>query len=203
MNSTSVPINRLCASALIFTLTCASPAAAQSAVQATLQPAAERKAAPNFTLKDASGKPVTLKDYRGKIVLLDFWATWCHGCKEEIPWFSDFQRMYRAKGFVVVGVSMDEGGWSVVKPFLADTKVPYPVLLGDDPTSQRYGIQSLPDTFLIDRHGNIAAAYTGLVDKDNLQANIEAAFSKRSRITTHVAPQNRTSMSRDPGHLPL
>jgi thiol-disulfide isomerase/thioredoxin len=111
-------------------------AADQPAIRAALQSATERKPAPKFALKDGSGKTVRLKDYRGRVVLLDFWATWCHGCKEEIPWFSDFQRTYGAKGFAVVGVSLDEGGWNVLKPFLADAKVPYRMLLGDDLTAQ-------------------------------------------------------------------
>jgi len=113
-------------------------------------------------------------------VILDFWATWCTGCKQEIPWFSEFQGRYRPKGLAVVGVSMDEGGWKVVKPFLAEAHVPYRMLLGDDPTAQRYGIQGLPDTFLIDRQGRLAAAYmAGLVDKDDMEANIKELLSAR------------------------
>jgi peroxiredoxin len=146
----------------------------QPAVRAVLHPENQRKPAPDFALKEASGKTVKLTDYRGKVVLLDFWATWCHGCKQEIPWFSEFQRTYGSKGFAVVGVSLDEGGWTVLKPFLAATKPPYQMLLGDDSTAQRYGIKSMPDTFLIDREGRVAAAYTGLVDKDDVESNIKA-----------------------------
>src|SRR5207253_10207488 len=143
----------------------------QKTIRAALHPAKERKPAANFALQDASGTTAKLKSYRGKVVLLDFWATWCTGCKQEIPWFSEFQRTYGSKGFAVVGVSLDEGGWNVVKPFLAETHVPYRMLLGDDATAQRYGIQNLPDTFLIDRHGRVAAAYiAGLVDKDTVAA---------------------------------
>jgi peroxiredoxin len=152
----------------------------QPAARAILQPASERKVAPQLALKDSSGKTISLTDYRGKVVLLDFWATWCTGCKMEIPWFSEFQKTYGAQGFAVVGVSMDESGWSVVKPFLAETHVPYPILLGDDPTAQRFEIQSLPDTFLIDRHGRVAAVYrAGLVDKNDVEANIKALLSQR------------------------
>jgi peroxiredoxin len=153
-------------------------AAAQPTVRAALQSETERKPAPTFTLKDSSGKTVTLKDFRGKVVLLDFWATWCHGCKEEIPWFSAFEKTYHAQGLAVVGVAMDEGGWDVVKPFLATTSVPYRMLLGDDATAKRYGIGSLPDTFLIDRRGRLAAIYKeGLVDKGDVEANIKAMLS--------------------------
>jgi cytochrome c biogenesis protein CcmG/thiol:disulfide interchange protein DsbE len=113
-------------------------------------------------------------------VLLDFWATWCTGCKQEIPWFVDFQRRFGIKRFAVVGVSLDEGGWEVLKPFLAKTHVPYRMLLGGDATAQRYGIQSMPDSFLIDRKGRIAASYIGgFVDRANAQANISALLAER------------------------
>ena len=160
-------------------LVLAAAAAAQTNVRAALQPEGERKAAPEFALKDSAGKTVALKKYRGKVVLLDFWATWCHGCKEEIPWFADFQRKYAAKGLQVVGVSLDEEGWKVVKPFLATTDVPYRILLGDEPLAKKYGIENMPDAVLIDRKGRIAAAYTGLVDRDNLDANLRAMLAQR------------------------
>jgi peroxiredoxin len=178
MNLTFRRIHLVCASTLTFLLTVGG-AAGQSKIRAPLQPANERKPAPDFTLKDASGKTAKLQDYRGKVLLLDFWATWCTGCKEEIPWFSEFQRTYRAQGFAVVGVSVDEGGWKVVKPFLAQATVPYRMLLADDPTSRRYGITNLPDTFLLDRQGRIAAAYrAGLVEKDDVEANIKTILAK-------------------------
>ncbi|MGH9495284.1 MAG: redoxin domain-containing protein, partial [Candidatus Sulfotelmatobacter sp.] len=85
-----------------------SVAAAQDTARASLQPASQRKAAPEFALQDKDGKTVSLKDYRGKVVLLDFWATWCHGCKLEIPWFAEFSQKYAAQGLTVVGVSLDE-----------------------------------------------------------------------------------------------
>ena len=168
------------ASMALLMLAGAATAVAQPAVRTVLQHESERKAAPQFVLKDSTGKTTSLTDYRGKVVLLDFWATWCTGCKLEIPWFSEFQKAYAAQGFVVVGVAMDASGWTVVKPFLAETHVPYPVLLGDGPTAQRFGIQSLPDTFLIDREGRVAAAYrAGLVDKTDVEANIKSLLSRR------------------------
>ena len=164
----------------MLTIMAAASAVAQSTVRAALQPALERKPAADFALRDVAGKTAKLKQYRGKVVLLDFWATWCTGCKQEIPWFVEFQRKFGAKRFAVVGVSLDEGGWNVLKPFLAKTHVPYRMLLGDDATAQRYGIQNMPDTFLIDRHGRVAAAYiAGLVDKDNVETNINALLSER------------------------
>ena len=153
-------------------------AGGQPATRAALQPANARKPAPEFTLQDSSGKTVRLADYRGKVVLLDFWATWCHGCKLEIPWFSEFEKSYGARGLAVVGVAMDDGGWKVVKPFLAETRVPYRMVLGDDGLAKRYGIGSLPDTFLIDRQGRVAAVYKeGLVDRNDVEANIKAILA--------------------------
>jgi|SRR5438270_8360392 len=177
MNLTALRMYVLRGLALLIMLACAATAADQSRVRAELQPAKQRKPAPEFALQDSSGKTITLKNYRGKVVLLDFWATWCHGCKQEIPWFSEFAHAYGAKGLTVVGVSLDDGGWKVVKPFVEGSNVPYPILLGNDSTAKKYGIQNMPDTYLIDRHGRIAATYVGLVDKDNLKANIKAMLA--------------------------
>lgn len=151
----------------------------QGALRVALQPVKDRKPAPAFALTDASGKTARLTDYRGKVVLLDFWATWCTGCKKEIPWFVEFQKSYGTKGLAVVGVSLDEGGWKVLKPFLAEHTIPYRIVLGDDAMSKRYGIEGMPDTFLIDQQGRVAAAYrAGLVDKNDVEANIKAMLAE-------------------------
>src|SRR5229473_8436920 len=163
MNVTLVRINLMHAPALLLILAGVAAAAAQATAGVALQPVKERKAAPDLVLQDASGKTAKLEDYRGKVILLDFWATWCTGCKKEIPWFSEYQKTYGPKGFAVVGVSMDEGGWKVLRPFLAEHPVPYRMLLGDDATAKRYGAESLPDTFLIDRKGRVAAAYKAVL----------------------------------------
>jgi len=121
------------------------------------------KAAPEFSLKDASGQTVHLSDYRGKVVLLDFWATWCGPCKIEIPWFMEFESQFKDQGFAVLGVSMDEDGWSVIKPYVKDRKMNYRVLLGDDKVSASYGgLDALPTTLLIDRDGDIASVHQGI-----------------------------------------
>lgn len=169
----------LVGSALLATIMSIPKVAGQSGVRATIQPVDERKVAPAFVLTDSSGKTVKLKRYRGKIVLLDFWATWCHGCKEEIPWFSEFDRKYRRQGLSVVGVSLDEDGWKVVKPFIKEKGVPYRILLGNNATAKQYGIENMPDTFLIDGEGRIAAKYVGIVDKEDVESNLKSMLSQR------------------------
>jgi len=134
----------------------------------------ERKEAPDFELKDASGKTVKLSDYKGKVVLLDFWATWCGPCGIEIPWFTEFQRKYKDRGFEVLGVSMDDDGWKVINPFVAQNKINYRILLGNDTTGDQYGgVEALPTTFVIDRDGKIASVHVGLSSKKDFSDAIE------------------------------
>lgn len=134
----------------------------------------DRRQAPDFTLRDADGKVVHLSDYKGKVVLLDFWATWCSPCKVEIPWFMEMQRNNKDRGFEVLGVAMDDEGWEVVKPFIAKMGVNYRVLAGNDQTAQMYGgVDALPTTFLIDRAGRIAAVHVGLASKKDFEDGID------------------------------
>jgi peroxiredoxin len=134
----------------------------------------DRKQAPDFALKDADGKTVHLSDYKGKVVLLDFWATWCGPCKLEIPWFTDMEHARKDKGFEVLGVSMDDNGWEDVKPFLSELKVNYRVVIGDDSTASAYGgVDSLPTTFLIDKQGRIAAIHIGLSARKEFEDGVD------------------------------
>jgi len=131
------------------------------------------RSAPAFALKDADGKSVSLADYKGKVVLLNFWATWCGPCKVEIPWFVDFERKYKDRGFAVLGVAMDDEGWEVVKPYLAKSKINYRILAGNDKVAEAYGgVDSLPTTFIIDKDGKITAEHQGLVSKDDYEKEI-------------------------------
>lgn len=137
------------------------------------QDSSKSHAAPDFTLKDADGKEVKLSDLKGKVVLLNFWATWCGPCKMEIPWFIEFERQYKDKGFAVVGVAMDDDGWNAVKPYIAAQKVNYRVVVGTDAVAQNYGgIDSLPTTFILDREGRITSTHVGLVAKSEYEHEI-------------------------------
>jgi len=147
--------------------------------RAAVKPAKERKKAPEFSLKDSTGKALKLSDLKGKVVLLNFWATWCGPCKIEIPWFIEFEQKYKDKGFAVLGVSMDEDGWKDVKPYVESKKINYRVVVGDDTTATLYGgVDSLPTTFIVDRDGKIAAVHVGLVSKSDYASDIEQVLAK-------------------------
>lgn len=165
--------------ATLFLLAPALTVAAQSTIRAPLEPANHRPPAPAFTLTDSTGKTATLSDYRGKVVLLDFWATWCGGCKQEIPSFVEFSKSYSSKGLAVVGVSLDDDGWKVLKPFLADHAIPYRIVLGNAEISKHYAIEGMPDTFLIDQQGRIAASYrAGIVNVSDMDRNIKSLLAE-------------------------
>ena len=138
-----------------------------------LKSPAGRQPAPDFRLTDSHGTPIKLSDYRGKVVLLNFWATWCGPCKAETPWFEEFENKYKDSGFAVLGISMDDDGWTSVRPFMERMRMNYPVMVGDDATASKYGgIDSLPVTLLIDRKGRIAAQQAGMAGKSNYQRSI-------------------------------
>jgi thiol-disulfide isomerase/thioredoxin len=143
----------------------------------------EGKPAPDLKLKDLDGKEVSLADFSGKVVFLNFWATWCDPCRVEIPWLIDMQAKYGPRGFTVVGVAMDEEGKSVVAPFLAKErfdvngqKLPmsYPILLGTDEAADKFGgILGYPTSFLISRDGKQVHKFQGLEGYDTLAKAIE------------------------------
>jgi cytochrome c biogenesis protein CcmG/thiol:disulfide interchange protein DsbE len=145
---------------------------------ASLNAAESREEAPSFRLINPRGAPVGLSQYKGKVVLLDFWATWCTGCKVEIPWYMQFSSKYKRLGLVVLGVAMDDT-WQPVKQFVKEKKMNYPVVLGNETIAKQYGLTSMPKTLLIDRDGRIAWAFTGIVDRDQFESELKSLLAAR------------------------
>src|SRR5258708_3616853 len=143
-----------------------------------ITPPDTRKTAPDFNLRDSRGASITLSRYKGRVVLLDFWATWCTGCKVEIPWYMEFQTKYKHDGLSVIGVSMDEDGWKSVKPFLKEHPISYSVVIGNPDLAKLYGVDSMPMTLLIDRDGRIAASHVGMVDKGAFEGEIQVLLKE-------------------------
>ena len=161
------------AAAAILALLLAACSKSTKEIEANIRPESNRKKAPNFSLKDASGDTVNLADYKGKVVLVNFWATWCGPCKVEIPWFVEFEKNYKDRDFAVLGISMDDDGWKSVRPYIASHKINYRMVIGSEVVSQQFGeIDSLPTSFILDREGRIAANHVGLVDKRDYQNEI-------------------------------
>jgi peroxiredoxin len=143
----------------------------------------DRRMAPDFTLADASGHSIRLSDSRGKVVLLNFWATQCTPCEQEIPWFEEFQRTNAQRGFAVLGISMDKGGWATVTPYVEQKNVNYPVLMGNDELAGRFGGKyfPMPLTLIIDRSGRIAAIHAGLCRQDEYESDINTVLAEKGR----------------------
>jgi cytochrome c biogenesis protein CcmG/thiol:disulfide interchange protein DsbE len=142
---------------------------------------AKGQLAPGFELKDLAGKNVQLSDYHGKVVLLNFWATWCPPCKEEMPWFVDLQRRYEAQGLQVIGVAMDDSDQKTIEAFTKRLGVNYPVLLGKESTARAYGdVQFLPDTFYIGRDGKIVSHVQGLINRKEIEEEVKNALAGSS-----------------------
>ena len=140
-------------------------------------PVGPGEVAPEFVLTDINGKALRLADFRGKLVLLNFWASWCAPCLEEMPRLSAWQQRYGSAGLQVIGISMDDEAVPV-KALLAKHPVDYPIALGDEKLAERYGrILGLPQSFLIDRRGLVAARFKGEVDLSQVEAAIRTQLS--------------------------
>ena len=148
------------------------------------QPGLVGRPAPDFALTDLSGNTVRLADFRGKVVLLDLWATWCGPCREEIPDFVDLQTRYAERGFTLVGIALDDEGAKVVKPFAHQVGINYPIVIGNTRVSAAYGgVQALPTAFLIGRDGRILQTFVG----DRAKPDFERAI--RSALLRGAAPK--------------
>ena len=145
------------------------------------------KPAPDFSLDDLQGRKVTLADYKGKAVLLNFWATWCGPCKIEMPWFVDLQKQYGSQGLMIVGIAMDDSGKETISSFSREMKVNYPILLGKEAVGEAYGgVIGLPTSFFVDRSGKIVAHVEGLADRSQIEDDIKLALGISKTVAVPV-----------------
>ena len=136
------------------------------------------KPAPAFTLKNLQGQPVSLSDYKGKAVLINFWATWCGPCKMEMPWLIALQKKYASQGFTVLGISEDDDPPAKVSEFATRVGVNYPVLMYNDKVNSAYGgIDFTPESYYIGRNGKVVAEVGGLVSESEIEANIQKSLA--------------------------
>ena len=151
------------------------PAAASAGTvrKAPAPPAIRGKPFPDFELPDLDGGKLRASDLKDKVVLVNFWATWCAPCELEIPWFIEFDKKYREKGFEIVGISLDEGDTGVIKRFVAKKKMNYKVVVGDEKTAEAFGgILGLPTSYMVDRNGKLYSIHRGLVGREIVEAEI-------------------------------
>jgi len=145
------------------------------------------KAAPAFTLVALDGKKVSLSDYKGHPVLVNFWATWCGPCKVEMPWFEEFNKQYAAQGLVILGLADDvDAGKDTIAKVAKKTGVTYPILLTDGKVQKLYspeGMDYLPMSFYVDRNGVIVEETAGLGGKDQIEAHIKKAIASGATST--------------------
>lgn len=134
------------------------------------------RAAPAFALRDLAGKPLSNASLKGQVVLLDFWATWCAPCRKSMPELQALHEKYRNQGFMVAGISTDEGGEAKVKKFVASKKYTYPIALdaAKNPAWEAFGVRAIPAAFLLDREGRIVAQWTGPLPVAEVEERIRA-----------------------------
>src|ERR1700686_633981 len=148
--------------------------------------------APDFSLESLEGKTMRLSDFRGKAVLLNFWATWCGPCKIEMPWFVELQQKYGSQGLQVVGVAMDDASKEDIAKFAKDMGVNYPILIGKESVGDQYGgVPALPETFLIGRDGKIVDKILGLRGKAEIEDSIRKALNTRPATSQASIPTTR------------
>ncbi|TYP92138.1 Peroxiredoxin [Fodinibius salinus] len=128
------------------------------------------KKAPDFTLKTMSGDSFTLSDHKGKVVVLNFWATWCGPCRKEIPDFMELYKELKDEGVLFAGISLDEEGWEKVRPYANDMNINYPIMVDDGNVSRKYGpIRAIPTTLIINKKGRVEYVAPGMLTKEKLK----------------------------------
>jgi thiol-disulfide isomerase/thioredoxin len=135
---------------------------------------ASADAAPDFALQDMNGKTVSLSSFKGKVVIIDFWATWCPPCRAAIPGLERLYRVYNSKGLVVLGISVDQGGWDLVKEFETGLGVTYPVLKGTDEVSVKYLVRTIPMLVITGRDGKVRKRFIGVMNEEDLENEVKA-----------------------------
>jgi thiol-disulfide isomerase/thioredoxin len=144
-----------------------------------LAPADARQSAPDFTLTDLRGGRVSLTQYRGHVVLLDFWAVDCGGCRIEIPWYVQFDRQYRRRGLSLIGLDMYGESPQKILPFLREERVGYSIAVGTDEIGSLFHLTEMPLTLLIDREGRITVSHAGIVDRAAFENDIRQMLAER------------------------
>jgi thiol-disulfide isomerase/thioredoxin len=161
---------------------------------ASLPRAGQSLIAPDFSLESIEGPAMHLSDFRGKAVLLNFWATWCGPCKIEMPWFVDLQKQYGPQGLQIVGVAMDDASKEDIAKFAKDMGVNYPILIGKDAVGDQYGgVPALPETFLIGRDGKIVDKIIGLRGKGEIEDSIKKALDTKP-ASSQASASAKTSL---------
>ena len=169
----------------------ASTGAASTSENAVLLSAERRVPAPSIALSDLNGRKVSTEELKGKPYIVDFWATWCPPCRQEIPHLKELYATYHPKGLEILGITSAEP-LPVVKAFAKDNNLPWPILVGNEATGRQFGgIVYLPTAFLIDGKGRIAQKYVGYTDKKTFEAGIKAVLAE--------GPSRSARPSQEPG----
>jgi peroxiredoxin len=133
-----------------------------------------KEQAPNFSLKNSTGQSVELSKLHGKVVAVNFWATWCGPCRAEIPGMLSVYEKYKSRGLEIVGISVDRDGWQVINPFVKKFNITYPVVLGNMDVTDAYGgIDAIPATFFVDRNGKVLLRHVGYMSPDDFEKAVK------------------------------
>jgi peroxiredoxin len=171
---TSAPAPRVLAQRCIDCSIAVWQAISPAASPAKLDPVSHRRPTKDFELKDANGATIRVSDFKGKVVVVNFWATWCGGCQVELPWFAEFYEKYKGAGLEVIGISLDSDGWKSVGPYLKERSIPYKIVIGNETTAREFHVSAMPVTILIDREGRVASTIVGVPLKSTYQADIQS-----------------------------